>query len=100
MCKNPEKINWDNLSKNKNAIHILERNLDKINWDNLSENPNAINILKANQDKINWIQISLNPSIFELDYKQMRINNQEMYEDLINEVMKSLRVFKNPDYDY
>jgi len=30
----------------------------------------------------------------------MKINNQDMYEELIKEVMKPSRVFKNPDYDY
>jgi hypothetical protein len=97
---NPEKINWDNLSLNKNAIHLLEANPDKINWMNLSENKNAIELLKDNRDKINWYNISYNPSIFELDYEKMRINNQKIYEDLIKEVMKPSRVFKNPDYDY
>ena len=89
-------IDWDALSLNKNAIHLLEANPDKINWMNLSENKNAIELLKDNRDKINWY----NPSIFELDYEKMRINNQGMYEDLIKEVMKPSRVFKNPDYDY
>ena len=26
------KINWSYLSRNPNAIHILEKNMDKINW--------------------------------------------------------------------
>jgi len=30
----------------------------------------------------------------------MKRNNEEFYEDLIKEVMKPSRVFKNPDYDY
>ena len=30
----------------------------------------------------------------------MKENNQDMYEDLIKEVMKPSRVFKYPDYDY
>jgi hypothetical protein len=30
----------------------------------------------------------------------MRENNQKMYEDLIKEVMKPSRVFKDTDYDY
>ncbi len=52
------------------------------------------------KDWIDWNQFSQNPSIFQLDYKAMRKNNQEMYEELIKEVMKPSRVFKNPDYDY
>ncbi len=48
-----QKINWDELSKNQNAIHILEENLDKINWNWLSLNPNAIRLLEENLDKVN-----------------------------------------------
>ena len=73
------------------------KNLD---FDNLSENPNAIKLLEENPNKINWYYLSSNPSIFEFDYEKMRENNQDMYEDLIKEVMKPSRVFKNPDYDY
>ena len=43
---NIDNLNWDNLSKNPNAIKLLKENLDKINWNYLSENPNAIDILK------------------------------------------------------
>ena len=30
----------------------------------------------------------------------MKIANEEMYEELIKEVMKPSRVFKNSEYDY
>ena len=30
-----DKINWDNLSLNKNAINLLERNLEKISLEYL-----------------------------------------------------------------
>jgi len=30
----------------------------------------------------------------------MKINNQDFYEDLIKEVLKPSRVFKERDYDY
>ena len=39
-------IDWYMLSKNPNAIHLLEQNIDKIDWDNLSENPNIFEIDK------------------------------------------------------
>ena len=76
------------------------KNPDKINWDNLSKNKNAIYLLKENPDKIDWFYLSSNSAIFELDYVKMKENNEDMYEDLIKEVMKPSRVFKNPDYDY
>jgi hypothetical protein len=39
-------IDWNWLSRNPNAIHLLEQNIDKINWFWLSENPNAIHLLE------------------------------------------------------
>ena len=36
------KIYWNWLSFNINAIELLKENKDKIDWDSLSSNPNAI----------------------------------------------------------
>ena len=58
-----DKINWNMLSENPNAIHLLENNLDKINWIHLSLNPNAIHLLENNLDKINWYALSRNPNL-------------------------------------
>jgi hypothetical protein len=44
------KVDWVSLSRNPNAIHILEKNLDKVDWVSLSRNPNAIH----NQKKRNY----------------------------------------------
>ena len=66
-----DKINWDRLTRNPNAIHLLEKNLDKVNWCLLSQKPNAIYILEKNLDKVNWYWLSENPSIFEYDYEAM-----------------------------
>jgi hypothetical protein len=64
---NIDKLNWEQLSSNPNAIYLLEirnefenclsikayNNLrDKICWDNLSLNPNAIELLTNNKDKL------------------------------------------------
>ena len=38
-------VDWWHLSRNPNAISILEKNLDKIDWAYLSTNPNAIHLL-------------------------------------------------------
>ena len=100
LKENPDKIDWNRLSRNPNAISILEQNTDKIHYWNLSANPNAIELLKENLNDIHWIALSKNPSIFQLDYETMKIANQGIYEELIKEVMKPSRVFKNPDYDY
>ena len=41
-----DKKNWNWLSRNQNAIHILEKNPDEIYWDWLSENSNAVRLLE------------------------------------------------------
>ena len=53
------------LSRNPNAMHILEQHLEEIDWYWLSANPSAIHILEQNQDKISWTNLSSNPAIFE-----------------------------------
>ena len=38
-----DKVRWDGLAENQNAIHIIEKNLDKMNtecWKYFSSNPN------------------------------------------------------------
>jgi hypothetical protein len=52
------KVSWASLSRNPNAIHILEQNLDKVDWKHLSRNPNAIPILEQNLDKVSWFRLS------------------------------------------
>ena len=56
----PTKINWKYLSKNPNAIELLQGNQDKIHWKSLSSNKNAITILKKNKDKIHYAKLSSN----------------------------------------
>ena len=62
-----DKIDWEWLSRNPEAIHMLEANPAKIDWTNLSRNPNAIAIqwLEATPDNINWTSLSLNPAMFK-----------------------------------
>jgi len=72
-----DNLDWDWLSENPNAIHLLEQNMDKIDWVYLSTNPNAIHLLKQNMDKINFAYLSKNPSIFEIDKKQLKLDITE-----------------------
>ena len=67
LKENPKKIVWQNLSSNPKAIELLKKNQYKINWESLSENPNpeAIELLKENQYKIDWQMLSENPAIFD-----------------------------------
>jgi hypothetical protein len=84
--KNLDKIHWDKLSMNPNAINILEKNLDKVDWIELSENPNAIHILEKNLDKVSWDGLSENSNIFEYDYKEIKntlYNDNGFVEELM-----------------
>ena len=86
-------LDWDNkdilnssledLSRNPNAIHILEQNLDKINWDNLSTNKNAIHLLEQNLDKISVYHLPDNPAIFVIDYQVLQQRIEPFKEELI-----------------
>ena len=38
------------ISRNPNAIHLIEKNLDKISWTEVSTNPNAISLLEKYPD--------------------------------------------------
>ena len=81
--KNLDKIDWNMLSSNPNAIHLLEKNLDKIDWVVLSSNPNAIHLLEKNLHKIDWEYLALNPAIFEYDYDSMYTRCNIYKEELI-----------------
>jgi hypothetical protein len=70
--KNLDKVDWSQLSRNPNAIHLLEKNLDKVDWSQLSRNPNAIHLLEQNLDKVEWNWLSTNPNIFTYDYNAMK----------------------------
>ena len=73
------------LSKNPNAIHILENNIDKINWQCLSTNPNAIRILEDNFDNIYWGLLSYNPNAIHILEKNINkpevINNWKYFSE-------------------
>ena len=49
-------------------MSIIKENQDKVKWNWLSLNPNALSLLKENPDKINWSWLSSNPSIFKKVY--------------------------------
>ena len=77
-CVLLDKIDWKVLSRNQNAIHLLEQNMDKIDWGYLSANPNDIHLLEKNMDKIIiWDDLSANPNIFEIDTKQLKLDIAE-----------------------
>ena len=62
----PHKINWEMLSANTAAIDWLKENKNAIDWGMLSENPAAIQLLKENRKKIHWEKLCKNPNAIEL----------------------------------
>ena len=94
LKENPDKIDWDYLSSNKNAIELLKEKPDKINWKYLSLNINAIELLKENQDKIKWEFISFNTAIFTYDYEKIKKNKKELNEELVIKALHPKRMLK------
>ena len=59
--------------------------LDKLNFNNLSLNPNAIDLLKNNFDKINWLNMAKNPNGYLIIQDNIEIlkNDKEIREIFI-----------------
>jgi len=93
-----DKINWDYLSSNPNAIYLLEQNKDKINWHWLSENPNAIHLLEQNKNKINWTFFSQNLAIFTYDYDKIKTDRKQINREIIEYVYHPKRLFKHRNF--
>ena len=104
-----EKLDWDMLSINPNAINLLKENPNKINWKYLSMNPSAIELLKENKDKIYWYNLSSNPNAIELlkenkdkiNYRKLVFNENaiELIKDKIKEEQKlTEEEYNNLDY--
>ena len=74
-----DKLDWDWLSGNPNAIDMLGENKDEISWINLCDNPEAIELLKENKKKIDWPTLSGNPNAYEL------LRERIEYENKLNE---------------
>ena len=96
---------WSILSRNENAIPLLEKNLDKLGyyddydvnndrnylylieptWHCLSRNPNAISLLEKYPNKIHWKSLCLNPNanhLFHLLKKNLDKLNNESWSNL------------------
>ena len=57
--------------------------LDKLNWDYLSRNPAAIHLLEQNPDKIVWSCLSANPAIFTYNYKYIAEHRWTINKEII-----------------
>lgn len=68
---------WHDLSKNPNAIHLLEKYPRYIDWTTILENPNAVPIIEKNLDKIHnddWIILSGNLNAVHIFEKPEYLN--------------------------
>ena len=91
--KNIDKISWDRLSTNPNAIDLLKKYPQFINWDLLTINENASDIIQDNIDKINWYWISENPVIFEIDYYTLNTYIEPYKEELMQKIFHPNKVW-------
>ena len=92
--RNQDKINWDYLSLNENAIDLLKQNIEEIDWENLALNKNAIELMKENQENIDWYLFSTNLAIFELDYTSLKVRCSIYKEELIKKALHPSRIMK------
>jgi len=73
---------------------MLRLQPEKINWDFLSRNPNpnAMELLRVHPEKIYWPWLSNNPAIFELDYQKMKESKRELNEAIVAEAWHPKRM--------
>lgn len=67
-------VDWDILSANPAAIHIIEKNMHRINWSSLSSNPSAIHILLKNTSRISWFCFSKNTHPLAIEYMKQNLD--------------------------
>ena len=75
-------------------IDLVSNNFDKIDWECLSANPNAIHLLEKYPNKIGWEYLSRNPNILKLDYEKMKKNCQSLAEELAAYVFNPARLHR------
>ena len=68
--------------------------MNKVDWKLLSKNPNAMSILENNLDKINWDILCLNPSLFIETYNIKNIPESPHKELLAMKAFCPERIFK------
>ena len=107
----PDKINWNLLSENPNAMHLLEAYPDRIDWTMLAANPSALRLIETkigwNQtenralypDNIDWLRLVENPNALHLI--KSNINNLKRYKNMgSNTNPEVLKLIENLDDIY
>jgi hypothetical protein len=75
-------------------MKLLLENPEKIHYDELSYNSNAIELIEKNKEKIDWYNLSINPSIFTYDYEKISKNFEELGEEIIAKALHPKRIFR------
>jgi len=112
--KNIEKLDnlcWYRLSKNENAIFLLEKHPDKIHWESLSLNNNIIMLINK-LNKRNNLDIIPRTSLADT-YKQIRENisnefyertnkefNEKFHEKINNNDLEKIKTLNETDFTY
>jgi len=77
---------------------LIEENLDKVDWNELCTNPNAVYLLEKNFDKINWWYLCKNPDAIHLlatlDCDKMREQCKEFASELLAYVLHPTRLIR------
>lgn len=92
---NEEKLIWHRVVKLENAISFIKKNLNRLDdlaWLKLNTNSNAINILLSNKNKINISKLCKNKSKDAIIILEEYINKFGQYDEKIN----IFSLYKNP----
>jgi hypothetical protein len=92
---------WERLSENPAAISFLKKNIDKIRWEFLMKNPNAIQIYEDYPEKmwnylwyLDYENMSVDMPIFELDYDAIKKRCNIYKEELMQITLHPSRIIK------
>jgi len=100
------KVDWEYLSMNPNAIELLRANPSKIDWRALSKNPNAFELLQERHDyekslgleeynkllnRINWVYLSANSGAVEL----LEANRDKIYWGSLSANAGAFKIIKS-----
>ena len=75
--------------------------INKLDWEYLSRNPNAIKFLECNTDKIDWDYLSENHNIFEINKDYLKNRIDPIKKELIEKVFhpKNIKCIEDLDMD-
>ncbi|RLN43689.1 hypothetical protein BBJ28_00024383 [Nothophytophthora sp. Chile5] len=76
---------WGTLSGDPHAIPLLEKNRSHIDWESLSLNPGAVHMLmeKLTDPRVNWTCLLRNEGFLVYDYELIRRDHQDLHRDLV-----------------